>query len=159
MSSLFLPPKKFAQIVGLENWVRYRGKRFYQMDPNDILKGYDFIPMGSSTTAVKELRMQQVLQAFQMFNQDPFINQIELRKMVMNALDMKNIAKLIKPMPAPSPAEQVPGPPGGGPPPPGMGPPPGIAGELMGAGVVSPGGAPLGPGPRPRELPPPQGRR
>lgn len=149
MSYLFLPQERLVQIIGLEDFVRLRGNRFKQMNPNDILKCYDFIPMGSSTTAVKELRVQQIMQAYQMFNGDPYMNQEELRKMVLNALDIKNIANLLKPeaivqqeMQAAMTMEGQGG--QGGPPPPG-GAPPDMAGDMMAQGVTT-GGEMGGPG-------------
>jgi len=154
MSYIFLPESRLVQIVGLEDFVRLRGNRFKKMNPNDILKCYDFIPMGSSTTAVKELRVQQIMQAYEMFNGDPYMNQEELRKMVLNALDIKNIAKLLKPeavvqqeMQAAMTMEGQGG--QGGPPPPG-GAPPGMAGDMMAQGATT-GGEMGGPGAPPVE--------
>lgn len=153
MSYIFLPETRLVQIVGLEDFVRLRGNRFKKMNPNDMLKCYDFIPMGSSTTAVKELRVQQIMQAYQMFNGDPYMNQEELRKMVLNALDIKNIADLLKTesvvqqemqaaMTMGSPGEQ------GAPPPGGV--PPGMAGDMMAQGATT-GGEMGGPGAPPVE--------
>jgi hypothetical protein len=92
----FLPPEEFARIVGIEEFQRYNGTSFYQQDINEILKQYNFQPMGSSTTAIKEVRIQQLMQAYKLFNQDPAINQLELRKMVLDVLDIKNINRLLK---------------------------------------------------------------
>lgn len=150
MAYIFVPPTLFAQIVGTEDFVRLKGRRFYEQDPNDILRCYNFQPLGSSTTAVKELRAQQIMQAFEMFNGDPFIDQVELRRMALNSLDMKNVPKLLKEQP-----EQPPPQPGmAGPPPevaPGMAGPM-MAGDMMGAGITT-GGPPMGSpgGPVPKE--------
>jgi hypothetical protein len=147
MTYLFMPPQRFAQIVGLEEFVRLKGKSFYQQNPNEILRCYNFQPMGSSTTAVKELRAQQIMQAFEMFNGDPYIEQVELRRMVLNSLDMKNVPKLLKLQPDQPPPEQAGAPPGGPPPPGGM-----MAGDMMAAGATT-GGGPMGSpgGPMPAE--------
>jgi len=120
----FLPPEEMAKIVGEEDFMKLGGPEFFNQDIETILKQYSFQPMGSSTTAVKEVRIQQIMQAFQIFNNDPLINQIELRKMVFDALDIKNENKLLveprTPMPG-MPGQMPPGQgalPEGGPQPP-----------------------------------------
>jgi hypothetical protein len=121
----FLPAEEMAKIVGEEDFMKLGGPEFYNQDIETVLKQYSFQPMGSSTTAVKEVRIQQIMQAFQIFNNDPLINQIELRKMVFDALDIKNENKLLvepqAPMPG-MPGMMPPGtegtPPQGGPQPP-----------------------------------------
>lgn len=110
---------------------------FYEQPPEQLLKLYLFQPLGSSTTAIKEVRAQQIMQAYQLFNQDPMINQIELRKMVFDVLDIKNVNKLLIEQPAqPMPPPGTPGM-GGGPPSPEGQPP------MEG----SPGGVPTPPQP------------
>jgi hypothetical protein len=93
----FLPPEEFAKIVGYEEFQRMNGMAFYQQDINEMLKQYNFQPMGSSTTAIKEVRIQQIMQAYKLFNKDPYIDQVELRKMVLDVLDIKNINRLLRP--------------------------------------------------------------
>ncbi len=99
----FLPPQDFAKIVGQEDFIKYGGANFYKQEIEDVLKLYHFQPMGSATTAVKEVRVQQMMQAYKLFNQDPFINQVQLRKMIMDALDIKNISSLLIENPPPPP--------------------------------------------------------
>ncbi len=99
----FLEPKDFAKIVGEDEFVQNDGMSFYKQDIEELLKQFHFQPMGSSTTAVKEVRVQQIMQAFSMFNQDPMINQMELRKMVLDALDIKSVNKLLQTPPPPPP--------------------------------------------------------
>ena len=99
----FLSPADFAKIVGEEEFIKYNGKMFYQEDITDILKLYHFQPMGSSTTAIKEVRIQQIMQAYKLFNNDPFIDQVELRKLVLDVLDIKNESRILIPNPAPPP--------------------------------------------------------
>lgn len=122
----FLPKEDFVKIVGEREFLEHNGNMFYEQDIEDMLKQYNFQPMGSSTTAVKEVRIQQIMQAYQLFNQDPMIDQFELRKMVMDVLDIKNEDKLLKPPPPPMPpgmgvpgmvpgAEQMMPPPGASP--------------------------------------------
>ena len=118
-----------------EEFASKNGMAFYQQDITEMLKMYNFEPMGSSTTAVKEVRIQQVMQAFQLFNNDQYINQMELRKMVLDAMDIKNVNKLLQQPPMPN--AQINITPGqGGPQPPGPGtpmPPPGPPGPGQGA--------------------------
>jgi hypothetical protein len=91
----FLPREDFMKIVGETDYQKNGGDQFYSQDLDEILKMFHFQPMGSSTTAVKEVRIQQIMQAYKLFNQDPFVNQIELRKLVMDVLDLKNQSRLL----------------------------------------------------------------
>lgn len=104
----FLEPVEFAKIVGEEEFQKRNGQAFYDQDINEVLKLYNFQPMGSSTTAVKEVRLQQMMQCYQLFNGDQFINQLELRKMLLDALDIKSQSRLIQQTPQPN-ATMVPG--------------------------------------------------
>jgi hypothetical protein len=131
----FLPREKLIQILGQEDFDRYGADAFYSQPLDAILNAYMFQPMGSSTTAVKEVRIQQIMQAYQLFNMDPMINQIELRKMVLDVLDIKNETRLLQPPPPPTPM-------------------PGEGGLTEAGGVPQPGG-PAGPGPGLPALPPP----
>lgn len=103
----FLPPHEFAKIVGVEEFQRYNGIRFYQQDINEMLRQYHFQPMGSATTAIKEVRIQQIMQAYKLFNRDPYINQVELRKMLLDVLEIKNIHRLLQPEQAMALAQQA----------------------------------------------------
>lgn len=132
----FLSPSEFAKIVGEEEFVKYGGQLFYDLPVVDLLKQYHFQPMGSSTTAIKEVRIQQVMQTFQMFNGDPYINQAELRKMVLDVLDIKNQNKLFIENPQP------------------MMPPPGAQPGMGGGGQVPP--QPPAPGQQPAQPPEPE---
>ncbi|NIM45833.1 MAG: hypothetical protein GTN80_08210 [Nitrososphaeria archaeon] len=91
----FLPPERMMTIVGEEEFRKRKGMRFYEMSAHEILRQYHFQPLGSSVSAVKEMRAQQMLNLFNIFNQDPLIDQEELRRMVMISLDVKNIDKLL----------------------------------------------------------------
>ena len=91
----FMDPADFKGIVGEEEYKKYEGDMFYKSTPTEVFRNFMFQPMGSSTTAIKEVRVNQIMQAYEMFNKDPFINQIELRKMVMDVLDLKNESKLL----------------------------------------------------------------
>lgn len=96
----FLPREDLKKILGEEDYVNLKAEDFYAQDLETMLKQYNFQPMGSSTTAIKEVRIQQVMQAYQLFNQDPQINQTELKKMVLDVLDIKNQSKLLMPSPS-----------------------------------------------------------
>jgi hypothetical protein len=155
----FLEPKDFASIVGEEEFKKYGGPDFYAQKPVDVFRQFHFQPMGSSTTAIKEVRIQQVQQAYQLFNQDPFINQIELRKMVMDVMELRNESKLLIEDPVKyaqllmQQTGQVPpggpgGPPGGGGPqgqPPAGGPGEGGLAPQKGPSPPQPGGKALTP--------------
>lgn len=96
----FLPKQELEKILGSEDYTLLEAESFYAQPIDVMLKQYNFQPMGSSTTAIKEVRIQQVMQAYQLFNQDPMINQVELKKMVLDVLDLKNQSKLLLPPPS-----------------------------------------------------------
>jgi|MudIll2142460700_1097286.scaffolds.fasta_scaffold05221_4 hypothetical protein len=107
----FLPKAQLTKILGPNDYAKYGADNFYLQDIDTVLKQYLFQPMGSSTTAIKEVRIQQIMQAFKLFNQDPMINQMELRKMVLDVLDIKNEQQLLQnppamPMPPPQQGAQ-----------------------------------------------------
>ncbi len=144
----FLPPEDFKKIVGEEEFEKYNGMMFYSQDIDAVLKQYNFQPMGSATTSIKEVRIQQIMQAYKLFNRDPMINQEALRRMVLSTLDIKNENELINPVPM-IPLSEVqnmlpPGQAPGGPPQPGA------------KGGVNPPKPPLAPQPGTAPLPPAQ---
>jgi len=143
----FLEPEEFKKIVGEEEYEKYDGQKFFDSTPVEVFRNFHFQPMGSSTTAIKEVRVQQIMQAYEMFNKDPFINQIELRKMVMDVLDLKNESKLLieDPVQYAQMLMQM-----TGQAPPGEGPPPTGEGEGGGQGGPPP---PTPPQPGARSLP------
>jgi len=133
----FLPKEDLKAILGAEDYVRLNAETFYAQDVETMLKQYNFQPMGSSTTAIKEVRIQQIMQAYKLFNQDPMINQMALRKMVIDVLDLKNENELLQ-VPPPSPIQ------------------PGAGGLQPGA-QGQPSGGPAAKGPQPPQPPaPPQ---
>ncbi len=96
----FLPKEELEKILGEEDYMGLMADKFYAQPVDVMLKQYLFQPMGSSTTALREVRIQQVMQAYQLFNQDPQINQTELKKMVLDVLELKNQSKLLLPPPS-----------------------------------------------------------
>jgi len=95
-NSQFLDPQDFIKIVGLKDFAMMGGPQFYGIPVEEMLRLFHFQPVGSSTTAVKELRIQQIFQLYQAANQDPYFNQYELRKRLCNALDFRDYDKLLK---------------------------------------------------------------
>jgi hypothetical protein len=121
----FMPQAEYERIVGESD------AGFYQLPIQDIQRFYDFNPVGSSVTQVKEMRTKQIMEATKMaMGIPPQVQQmggfqINYRKLFEMAyregLDIKNWQEII--MDAP-------------PPPPPMGP---------GGGPMSGGGPPLPP--------------
>lgn len=91
----FLSPDDFATIVGPEEYMQKNGDAFYAQSIDEILKQYHFQPMGSSVTAIKEIRVQQIMQAYQILHNDPLINQYKLRELLLDALEIKNKSELL----------------------------------------------------------------
>jgi hypothetical protein len=148
----FLDHEKMRRIIGEEEFDKRDGMRFFELDPEEVLRSYHFQPMGSSTSAIKELRAQQIINLYQMWNQDPMIHQYNLRQTLAQALDIRTSTKLIltpeeavEQMQAMQPQQAQPGgggPPGGGPLPPGGGAP--VAGQPPMAMPPGEGPAPQG---------------
>lgn len=95
----FLPKEELQKILGEEDYQKLNAEAFYGQPVDVMLKQYNFQPMGSSTTAIKEVRIQQTMQAYKLFQNDPMINQVELKKMVLDVLEIKNQSKLLVPPP------------------------------------------------------------
>jgi hypothetical protein len=100
----------------------------YQLPLQDIRRFYDFIPVGSSVTQVKELRSRQLMEAMKMLmSVPPPVQQmggfmINYRKVIemglREGLDIKNVQEVIMDAPPPPPPTGTGGGPmsGGGPP-------------------------------------------
>ena len=71
------------------------GPNFYEIPVEEMLRLFHFQPVGSSTTAVKELRIQQIMQLYSLARDDPFFQQHELRKRLLTALDFRDYDKLL----------------------------------------------------------------
>ncbi len=150
----FMPQAQYEQIIGEKD------AGFYKMSLEDIFDLYDILPVGSSVTANRELRVQQVQQAQDMlFNLPPEVAQqnvtpfnidlYEVAKLGLDSLEIKNSEELIPKL------EQQ------------EGLPPGLEQPGQAGGQAEPGleemmmamqGQPpqLPPMPQPQEQPPPQ---
>ncbi len=114
----FMPQQMYERIIGEPD------AGFYAIPTNDITRFYDFIPVGSSITNIKEVRAQQIMQAQQMLlGVPPQIQQMEgfhvnyrevLRMGLEEALDIKNVDRLL-PLVQQTPSPLLPQPPGGTP--------------------------------------------
>ena len=121
----FMPQNEYERIIGEPD------AGFYQVPLQDIQRFYDFNPVGSSVTQVKEMRTKQIMEAVKMGMSIPpqvqqmggfQINYRELFEMAYReGLDIKNWKQIVTDAP---------------PPPPPMGP---------GGGQMSGGGPPLPP--------------
>lgn len=95
-NSQFLDPENFAKIVGFKDFINMGGQYFYELPVEEMLKLYHFQPVGSSTTAVRELRIQQIMQIYELGREDMYFNQYELRRLMLNAMDVKDHDKILK---------------------------------------------------------------
>lgn len=141
----FMPIETYEKIIGEKD------AGFYQMSMDDVAKNYRFLPVGSSVTAIKEVRQQQILQAQQMLmSVPPQVQQMNIRPFTIDylkvlemgledALQITNVGELVIPLPPPPPPPQMMG--GGMPP------------EALLAGALQ-GGAPGGLLPEQLLLPP-----
>jgi hypothetical protein len=103
----FLPQQEYERILGEPD----RG--FYQISEHDLVKMYDFVPVGSSITNIKELRATQVMKAQEMlFSVPPQVQQMEgfkinyrnvLEMGLKEALDIRDVGNLIQDAPPPPP--------------------------------------------------------
>lgn len=92
-----MPRQDFADIIGrrgdpaTENIVA----EFYDMSPQQIRKGFKFMPMTESIVSLKELDMNQFLQAFDRLIQLPDVNRISLVKQLLLKLGQKDIKEIL----------------------------------------------------------------
>lgn len=90
MNEQFIDEEKVIRIVGNE------GIRFMSLRPEDLKGNFDVVVQAGSTMIVNEaVRRKQVMEMYQVFSQDPEINQVELKRMVLEAFGEKNIEKLL----------------------------------------------------------------
>jgi len=86
----FMSQEKVIRIVG-ETGVQYQ-----RVSPEDIMGRFDVTPEPGSTEPVDPQEgKRQSLEAFQMFNGDNYINQVELRQNTLEKLGFKDTDKLI----------------------------------------------------------------
>jgi len=94
----YLPPERFASVVGVQEFFERGGVLFYMMSIEEILRNYHFRVVGSAMTGIKELRTQQLLTAFQIFAKLPFTNIYEFAKLILrDAFNIKNVDQLLLP--------------------------------------------------------------
>ena len=92
----YVPPEKFVEIVGFEEFFERGGPLFYTLPFETILKNYHFKTVGTSFTGIRELRTQQLLQAFALFSKLPFVNLYEFAKLVLReGFGVKNVNQLL----------------------------------------------------------------
>lgn len=119
----FMPQAEYERIVGEPD------AGFYKIPLEDIQRFYDFMPVGSSITRVKEQRAKQLMEGLKMLMSiPPQVQQmggfqVNYRKMIEmgmdEALDIKNYKQIIMDAPPPPPPPTGPGggpQSGGGPP-------------------------------------------
>jgi len=107
----FLPQAEYERIIGEPD------KGFYAIPEFDLLRMYDFVPVGSSITNIKELRATQIMKAQEMlFSVPPQVQQMEGFKInyrnalelgLKEALDIRNVGQLIQDAPPPPPTNPM----------------------------------------------------
>lgn len=65
------------------------------LDPLSLKGEYEIMPHGSADGVSRVFNMQKAVQRFQMFNNDPFINQLELRRSILESDDSALAPKLL----------------------------------------------------------------
>jgi hypothetical protein len=155
----YMDPQQFARIVNPKTPEEEGAiEQFFSLDKDELMKQVDIVPVGSSITSQREVRTQQIMQAQQLLmqmqqmgqvNQPPFtVNMLEVAKMSLDDLDIKNVNDILiemPPQPPPQPEQQPQGQPqpgleGGGPPPPQGLPPQGPPTPEMLTGAQAMGG-------------------
>jgi hypothetical protein len=154
----YMDPQQFARIVNPKTPEEEGAiEQFFSLDKDELMKQVDIVPVGSSITSQREVRTQQIMQAQQLLmqmqqmgqvNQPPFtVNMLEVAKMSLDDLDIKNVNDILVEMPPPPPqpeqqpqGQPQPGLEGGGPPPPQGLPPQGPPTPEMLTGAQAMGG-------------------
>ena len=154
----YMNPQQFARIVNPKDEFEEGAiEQFFSLPQDELLHQLDVVPVGSSITSQREVRTQQIIQAQNLLmqmqqmgqmNQPPFnVNLMEVAKLVLDDLDIKNINDLIQELPPQQPMmpeqagmEQA-GLEGGGPPPTGGLPPmPPPTPEMLSGAAMAGGG-------------------
>jgi hypothetical protein len=156
-----MDPQQFARIVNPKSPEEEGAiEQFFSLDKDELMRQIDILPVGSSITSQREVRTQQIMQAQQILmqmqqlgqvNQPPFnVNMLEVAKMSLEDLDIKNINDILQEMPPQPPAQpaaqgqppQGQPQPGGAPPPPQGGAPPQPP-QMMAGAQAAGGGFPF----------------
>lgn len=91
----FIDGPRIIRLYGIDN-----ADLWQQITPDDIIGEYDYRPAGSSVdpSANKEVRRQQLLELLTLAiqTQNPYINQYELTKMVLETYDIRNPEKILQ---------------------------------------------------------------
>lgn len=158
----YMTPQQYARIVNPRSAEEQGSiEQFFSLDKEELMKQVDVVPIGSSITSQKEVRSQQIMQAQQLLmglqpqmtqmNNPPFtVNLLEVAKMSLEDLDIRNIDEILQEQPPQPPGQpqmgmggQQPPTAGGGPPQPPVPPSP-SPDMMMGGGMAPPMGGVAG---------------
>ncbi len=93
----FFSQKQMIQVAGSDglswSWER--------LEPEQIIGEFDVVPGASMTRSDVVLQRRDWLTMYPLFNQDPLINQHELRRRFLTAMDQERIDDLLQPLPPP----------------------------------------------------------
>jgi hypothetical protein len=132
----YMTPQQYARIVNPKTPEEMGSiEQFFSLDKEELMRQIDVVPVGSSITSQRDVRSQQIMQAqgllmqlqpqITMQNNPPFtVNMLEVAKMSLEDLDIRNVDEILQEQ-APQPPAQEMGMPGsqqpeGTPPQPGM---------------------------------------
>jgi len=123
----YMSPEQYQRILGDKE----KDAGFFRYSQEELFKAFDVVPVGSSITANKEVRSQQIQQAQGLLmGIDPqksmnnpiqpyVVNDYEANRISLEDLDVKNVDDILVKLPKqPSPQPQGGMPPQGGQPPP-----------------------------------------
>lgn len=88
-----MPPEDFVEIVG-ENYYE-AAEEFYGLTTEEIRRFFSFMPMTESIVSLKEVDMNQFLQAFDRAIQLPEVNRTALMKQLFLKLGQKDIKEIL----------------------------------------------------------------
>jgi len=88
-----MPQEDFLSIIGEDN-VEIADE-FYALTPEDIRRYFKFMPMTESIVSLKEVDMNQFLQAFDRMIQMPEVNRAALMKQLLLKLGQKDIKEIL----------------------------------------------------------------
>jgi hypothetical protein len=89
-----LPREDYIAIIGPDN----RADEFYAMSPEDLKRMLKIQPMTESIISIKEVELNQLIQAFDRLIQLPEINRPALVKQLLLRLGQKNIKEILPQM-------------------------------------------------------------
>lgn len=91
----YLSRDDYNEIVGKDRDGMNHAEEFYSLDPEKIRRSFHVMPMTESIVSIKEVNMNQFLQAFDRLIQVPEVNRVALVRQLLQKFGQQNIKEVL----------------------------------------------------------------